>query len=259
MKNLIKISLVLSILILIALSCDDNETIVTVEENNVLARVTVAPYANNLELHYYGDLITNKVCPLNYIVLNMDTVWYDEPTPYYRNDNDGYIEFSVPYETQIQFEDTVNLEIHTGVGMIGGSGIIPDSIKNISFNLVDTVEIKETLSMNFNGNADYYWIRYEYRYLSEDSTWILYKSGKIFTNENEVYFDSTSHPKNGYLKLFSILSVNGPLPEVNSLPNMFGDGKGYLYSVSGLGIDVEFVIGEGFEYPMKKLKQENGF
>ena len=197
MNNLIKFSLAISILVFVAVRCDNNNTLVTVEGNNLLARVTVAPYANGLELHYYGDLITNKVCSLKCVVLNMDTVWYNEPTPYYRNDNDGYIEFSVPYDTQILFEDTVNLEIYTGVGMIGGRGIIPDSIRNISFNLVDTVEIKETLSISFNGNAEYYWIRYGYRYLSDDSTWILSKSDEIFTTENEVQFDSTLHPKNG--------------------------------------------------------------
>lgn len=255
MKNLIKISLVTSILILIALSCDDNNTLVTVEENNLLAVVTVGSYANNQLLHYWGDLITNKVCLLNYIVLNMDTVWYEEPTPYYRNDNNGYINFTLPYNTIIEFEDTVKFEIHTGAGMVQGSGIIPDSIGNITFNLADTVKIIETLRMSFAGEADYYWILYQYSYLNEDSTWINAKSYEIYTTENEVYFDSTSHPKNGYLKLISLQAVNGPLPEVNSLPNMFGDGKGYLYSVSGLGIDVEFVIGEGFEYPITKLKQ----
>ena len=243
-------------LIFITFNCDTNNTIVNVEDNNLLAVVGVSRYPNSSEFHFWGDIMTNKVSNLNFVVLNVDTVFYSEQSYYYRNDNNGFINFYRPYDFYIPIQDTFRIQIHTGVGMISGNEVIPDSISNIAFNLSDTVEVNETLVMTFTGKADYFLVHYEYLYLNEDSSWIVPEDGEIFVTQCEVDFDQSLHPKNGYLRILWITSVNGPIPEENSVPNMSGDGKGYLSAYSGDDIQREFVIGEGYHFPKKVINEK---
>lgn len=230
----------------VLISCEDSDTIVVVEDNNIMAVVTVLhnPYLHKLE--FYGNLITKEICDLNYVVLNSDTVHYDETSPYYSNDYDGNIYFSLnSNEYSIPFNKSVEIGIHTGTGIVRGNGTVPDSVTNISFNLDDTVKVGDNLLMLFNGDADYYLIRYQYRYLNSDSTGIESEYGDIYTTENEANFNSTLLDKDGLLTILYISAINGPLPEVNSIPNMYGEGKGFLslwwYQYSG----EEFAIGNG--------------
>ena len=183
MNKLIKtISFALG-LIFISISCDDNDNIVVDGENNIMAVVSVwkSPYMQ--EFSFYGNLIAKAICELNYVVLNLDTVFYnDAATPYYINDYNGNIYFSLNTdENNVPVEESVKIEIHTGAGIVSGYETLPDSVRNITYNLVDTVKIGDTLVMAFAGEADYFQIRYQYSYVNEDSTGIEYEYGMIYT------------------------------------------------------------------------------
>ena len=247
MRNLIKKTLITAALIFISISCENKDSVVIVEENNLMAIVTLWPNIYEQDFGYNGEVITKVVSELKYVILNEDTVFYNEPSDYYKNNYNGDIEFSLNRdEYHIPISDTVFFAINTGVGIVRGYETMPDSVRNISFNLEDTVKVGQTLVMSITGQADYFEIYYSHSYLNNDSTGIEYKSGRIYTIENEAYFDSTFFSKNGYLTIYSILVTNGPLPNFNSTPNMDGEGKGYLFIKLHKDYEKRFVIGEGY-------------
>ena len=239
----------LSVIVLL-ISCENGDTILVNEENKILATVDVGHIADinsGRKYFYRGYLITNEISELQYVVLNLDTIHYSEQSYYYSNDHNGFIEFSTPVDKIINLVEDAKFEIHTDIGMIAGNIVFPDSITSVTYNKADTIQINETLIMSFDGKADYYLIYHGYSYLNEDSSGYISKGGETNVNENEAILDSTLYPFNGYLTIWGILSINGPLPETNSLPNLHGDGKGYLNVRIFQSFRKDFVIGEGFQ------------
>jgi len=235
------------------LSCEE-ETIVSNDQDNMFY-ATVNVYLRNAVVldsipHYWysGYIISSKISYLKYVVLNMDTIPYNEPSVNYFNDENGYMQFSMPIVLKIDVMPSALFEIATGLGSITGDIIFPDSVNAMEFNKVDTISVQETLVMNFQGNADYYLISYSYSHLNSDSTGYIGENRELYVKQPPALFDSTLHPFDGYLNINYIYSFNGPLPEINSLPNMFGDGKGYLNVRLFQNVNKEFVVGTGFSF-----------
>ena len=250
MLKIILLNLIAFSTIVLLISCENDDTILVNEENKILATIDVfnSPDNNNGRKYYYrGYLITSEISELQYVVLNLDTVHYSEQSYYYSNDHNGSIEFSTPVDKIINIVEDAKFEIHTDIGMIAGNIVFPDSIKSVTYNKEDTIKINETLIMSFDGQADYYLIYYTYQFLNEDSSGYVSKGGETYVKENEAVFDSTLYPVNGFFTIWGILSINGPLPEINSIPNMQGDGKGYLNVRLFQSFRKDFVIGEGFQ------------
>ncbi len=238
---------------LISISCEE-ENIITDDQGNMFYATINVDFRNVIAQdslpHYWyiGYIISSKVTELKCIVIEKDTISYYEPSVNYFNDGNGLIRFNMPYEKLINVVPLANFEVVTGIGSLNGDVIFPDSVTSIEFNKEDTLGVNETLVMSFNGNADYYLIYYSYEYLNPDSTGTIGENRELLVKQNTAFFDSVSspHPYNGYLYISSIGSFNGPIPEINSLPNMAGDGKGYLNVRLHQYLNKVFVVGLGY-------------
>ena len=238
MKNYFTYLFFVSI-ILVLLSCEGNKTITEAENNKLFAEIFVSlknsyydsdskKTLNIANLDFKGELIGENITAIDYIMVGNDTVPYEDSYSYPR-DNWGVINFNRPTGVFIDASFPKRFMVKTKIGSIEGTIIIPDSVKNLSYNKKDSLHIGDSLIVSFEaGDADYFKLNYALFYnLSYNP--VANKFGSTITREPRVVIDESMTSIEGVLQISSITAYKGPFPEEGASGNMTGDGSGFLY------------------------------
>ena len=146
--------------------------------------------------------------------------------------------------------DPLSVTINTNIGSVSGSVSIPDTLLTLTISVSDTVPLSTPVTVSWTGgNADYYQVCYWHLWEEDTWYWLGYSRDTLVTG-NSVTFDSTYFTKNAELSDFEVYPMNGPLPVAGAVPNMTGDGYGFIYSENNeITSDVLIVFGEGINMP----------
>jgi len=238
----IKILFLFAILITL-ISCDEKSTIVEVEKNKFFAKVVVNTHPSYFDpdsnkvifkvtMNFEGEIIGESITSIENILIGNSNIPFEDS---YSIDpkNYGVINFNKPAETFIELFKTDKFTIKTGIGKLEGVINMPDSVINISYNLnlFDTLKINGSLEISFEGNANYYVLKYWITYAIPPDTNLIYNDpDEIISKSNKFIIGSSLLNKSGILAINAIESFNGPYLEEGSIGNMSGDGTGFLYS-----------------------------
>ncbi len=233
---------ILCCIILTFIGCSDSNSIIEVETNKIFAKVFVEvknTYYNidsgkvvvKPNLDFRGELIGENITTIEYILIGTDTVAYGDSYSIDRN-NWGVINFNTPTGTFIEPSFPKRFLIKTTIGSIEGTIVMPDSVKNIEYDKQDSLNVGESLLVNFTSEeGDYFKLNYALFYELSTSPVTFNEFGEKISRENSVLIDSTVTFRNGTLQISSIEIFKGPFPEDGSVGNMTGDGMGYLYTI----------------------------
>jgi hypothetical protein len=237
------ILLFLFLISLTLFSCDEKSTIVEVEKNKLFAKIVVTTYPSYFDpdsnkiiyketMDFQGKLIGESITSIKNILIGNENIPFEDS---YSIDpkNYGVINFNKPAETFIEVFKTNKFTIYTGIGNLEGMILMPDSVNKISYNhnIQDTLKSNDSLEVSFEGNADYYVLRYWITYAIPPDTQLIYNDpGEIISKTNKFSLHSSRLNKSGILAINSIDSFNGPFLEEGSKGNMRGNGSGFLYS-----------------------------
>lgn len=237
------------------ISCDEKSTVVEVEKNKLFAKVVVTTYPSYFDLDsnriifketmdFEGEVIGESITSIEAILLGINSVPFEDS---YSIDpkNYGVINFNKPAETFIELFKTDLFTINTGIGNLEGMINLPDSVNNIIYNhnLLDTLKLNDSLVISFEGNANYFVLKYSITYaIPPDTNLIYHDPGEIISKTNKFIINSSLLNKSGILAINAIESFNGPYLEEGSIGNMSGDGTGFLYSKVNQGVYNYFYI-----------------
>ncbi len=235
--------IILFIMLITFISCDQKSTIVEVEKNKLFAKVIVTtqpsyfdPDSNKVihktTMNFEGEIIGESITSIESIFIGNSSIPFENS---YSADpgNYGVINFNKPVESFIEPVKTDKFRIKTGIGELARIISMPDSVINISYNhnLFDTLKINDSLEISFKGKADYFVLRYWITYSIPPDTNLMYHApGEIITKTNKFTLSSYCLNKSGILSINTIESSNGPYLKEGSYGNMNGDGTGFLYS-----------------------------
>lgn len=144
----------------------------------------------------------------------------------------------------------MTVTLATDIGELVGSVEIPDTLSTLTVSVSDTVPLGTPVTVSWTGgNADYYYVWYYHLWEEAEWYWLGYSRDTVVAG-NSVTFDSTYFTKNAELGDFEVYPVNGPMPAAGAIPNMSGDGSGFLYCDNKeISSDVLIVFGEGINIP----------
>lgn len=145
----------------------------------------------------------------------------------------------------------LTIKINTGIGEIAGSVSVPDTIKTLNINYLDTVPLNTMFTMSWTGsNADFFIIEYYHDWSEFEGYWLGYSKDTIVKG-NSITFNSMLTYYNGCISDISIYPVNGPFPEKGAKANMTGDGYGFLFLENKVKTSNRTVVfGKGIDYSM---------
>lgn len=239
-----KTKIFLLIILLIAfISCDEKSTIVEVEKNKLFVKVIVTTHPSYFDIdsnrviykttmNFEGEIIGESITSIKSILIGNISIPFEDSYSIDRK-NYGVINFNKPPETFIEPFNTDKFIIKTGIGELEGIINMPDSVLNISYNhnLLDTLKLNDSLVISFEGNANYFVLKYWITYaIPPDTNLIYHDPGEIISKSNKLIISSSMINKSGILAINAIESFNGPYLEEGSIGNMSGDGTGFLYS-----------------------------
>lgn len=242
--NSMKTKIFLLVIMLITLiSCDEKSTILEVERNKLFAKVIVTTHPSYFDpdsnkvihkttMNFEGEIIGESITSIENILIGKNSIPFTDSYSIDRK-NYGVINFKKPAETFIAPFKTDRFIIKTGIGELEGLISMPDSVINISYNhnLFDTLKTNDSLEISFDGNANYYVLRYWITYAIPPDTQLIYNEpGEMISKTNKFTIGSSKLNKSGILSINTLESFNGPYLEEGSLGNMNGDGTGFLYS-----------------------------
>ena len=187
---------------------------------------------NYLESTYaYGVIFANPIPGFEYIKLGDISFSGSQYYKYYP----GYLMFGmVDGGEEIVITSNLNplnTELKTSLGTLNGTISLPDSVENLTLNVVDTLPLNQPLTISWNnGSADFYEIFFDYSW--NDSMIYDYVYVDTFITDNSITFPGSLFSHNGNIYFISVTSINGPPPGAGVEGNMTGDGSGFLYYIN---------------------------
>lgn len=158
----------------------------------------------------------------------------------------GYIGFGEDARITSNF-DPLEVEVKTSFGKVNGTISLPDTITDLSLSEYDTLQLGESFTISWSGNADFYSIYCEYEWIDDNDDW-QYTDLDTIISGNSIIFPGIIFTHNGEISYIRVYQENGPLPKEGAVGNMAGDGSGFLYyenySKSGRYTD-DIVVGGG--------------
>ncbi len=142
--------------------------------------------------------------------------------------------------------DPLTITVATDIGSVTGSVSIPDTLFTLTIDAADTIPLGTPVTISWTGSdADYYLLCYWHMWEEEGWYWLGYSKDTVVIG-NSVTFDSTYFTNNAEISDFEVYPINGPIPVPGALPNMTGDGAGFLYCENQeIATDQLIVVGEG--------------
>jgi hypothetical protein len=175
--------------------------------------------------------------------------------PEHFNDKYGYVSFSGQsriWEDSIPEPkfDPVMVSLRTNLGNLEGFITVPDTLETLVIHAGDTIAAGTSVTLSWTGgNADFYHVYFFHDWMEDEGYWLGYSRDTIVTGLS-VTFEGSRFTKDGMLSDFEITPVNGPVPVTGALPNMSGDGFGFIYlENTAIESDRTVVIGEGIIFP----------
>lgn len=228
-----KIIFLFSFLIIIN-SCTDQESIIEVEKNKLMANVYFSKYnfiTGNF-MRFRGFIIGETLFDLTSVRINDSTVNFDTYENNISSTKSAMIEFWTPLNEYLTFIGSGKFEINTSIGKLEGYFEFPDSIRSVNYNMNvgDTLREGDKLEISFEGKADFYILHYLHqRGVWGDSGYFSIE-GRMISKENKFIVDQNILNKSGHIWIADIISVNGPDITQPSYGNMTGSGTGFLYT-----------------------------
>lgn len=250
------LTMIITLLFFISFNCDN-----ATDGDNVIDSVSqitfiYAVYDNDSltipkqEINYlgstyvYGVIFGNPIPGFEYIKLGDKSF---SGSPYYKY-YPGYLMFGmVSGGEEIVITSNLNplnTELKTSFGTLSNTISLPDSVENLTLNVVDTLPLNQPLTISWNnGSADFYEVILDYSW--NDSMTYDYVYIDTFITDNSITFPGTLFSHNGNIYFNSVTSINGPLPGAGVEGNMSGDGSGFLYYISPSAYFNYIVVGTG--------------
>lgn len=196
-----------------------------------------------------ADITGNPLPEINYIKIGSKQI--SDPGNFYYGD--GNIYFSaydriwIDSISEPKF-NPLTIIINTSNGEIEGSITVPDTIKTFTINAADNIPLGTSLTISWTGsNADYYMVGFFHNW-SIEGGYLGYSVDTIVTG-NSVVFDGSRFLNDGDISDFEIYPINGPMAKPGAIPNMTGDGFGYLYVENRVKtLNKTIIIGKGIDY-----------
>ncbi|GEM_PF-3079429 len=158
----------------------------------------------------------------------------------------GYVSFA---GTPLDYTpDPVNVEVSTSSGILNGSCSYPGIAGNISLSS-SSLQVGDPLIISWTTGADFVQL-YAYCEWNDQLSQYHYLSLDTLVAGNSVTYNFPFISQGGRVMVGSIRTLCGPYPAPGAVPNMSGDGIGFLY-YKGYYQDLnqEVVIGTGFPAP----------
>jgi hypothetical protein len=134
----------------------------------------------------------------------------------------------------------LTVEVKTSMGTLIGIVSLPTALTGLYSNFNDTLPLNQSLTVSWTDiGADYYGYYLDYWRSNMDDIEI-----DDITLNNSVTFNSSYFTADGEVWI-NVWPYNGPIPQAGAVPNMVGDGNGFL-CYEGFGDQIYLIVGDGF-------------
>lgn len=229
---------------MILISCTDQESIIEVERNKLMAEIYISPHTPNVSMEFSGSIIGESFFDIIYVKINDQEVNYETYQDIGYSRRSALTFFWTPFNNYLPFSKSGKIEIATSIGKLYGFYKIPDTLSYVRYNfeIGDTLRNGDKLEIDIDNDADYYVLSYliENRNIGDSNYFSI--PGIIVSKDKHITIDQNILNRSGHIWITDIQSVIGPDISAYSGGNMSGDGVGYLYGQVSQNIANKFYI-----------------
>lgn len=202
-----------------------------------------------------GNLFSLEPNDIQYLGINSDTISGAECSRFRRKGLEIQHSYYWNKDETNGSLDSLSVMVSSELGSLEGYVELPSKPDQIQLSESDSIESGTTFTISWNGEeCDFYMIQTNYSWSNSERAMYYdflyhYSEGTTLT-----YPDSTFR-YDGEIHAIRVTPVNGPRPSYEMVPNMVGQGDGYLY-YPGLstGIWAGIIVGrEGDSQQSKAL------
>lgn len=226
------------------ISCTDQDSIIEVEKNNLMAEIYVRAYTPNDIMAFSGSIIGENFFDIIAVKINDQEVDYETYHDLGYSQRTALTSFWTSFGNYLPIAKSGKFEITTSIGKLYGFYKIPDTLSYIRYNFEvgDTLKNGDKLEISLDNDAEYYVLKYLHENGAIGDSNYFSDFGIIVSKDKRIVIDQSIWNKSGHIWITEIQSVIGPDISSSSGGNMSGDGVGYLYGYVSQDIAHKFYI-----------------